>query len=82
MKPDFKRRAFDEAKKLFPDGVVEPLVRSPTFSGGLPQPPDSAVRLVHKERGIEMTCDEFPSQTENYVIAAIRLRIACDENAA
>lgn len=40
---------------------------------------DSAIRLIHTASGIHVDCDEFPSQQENYIAAAIRLRIACDE---
>jgi protein subunit release factor A len=39
---------------------------------------DAAVKLIHTQTGIEMTCDEFPTQIENYIAATIRLRIACD----
>jgi protein subunit release factor A len=79
MKQDFKRQIYDDVKKLFPDGGIEVLVAKASFSDGMAPPVDSAIRLVHKPSGLQATCGDFPSQIENYIAAAIRLRIACDE---
>jgi protein subunit release factor A len=79
MDPNFSKRIYDDAKKLFLEGAVEVLITraaGPAAQGGTFDP---AVRLVHKASGIEITCSDFPSQTENYIAAAIRLRIACDK---
>ena len=73
---NFARQIYDDAKKLFPDGTVEALVFRP--SGASPGTSETRVRLVHKPTGIEIVCDDFPTQIENYTAAAIRLRIACD----
>jgi hypothetical protein len=79
MDPNFSRRIYDEAKKLFPEGAVETLVSRPAGPAGQPGNLDPAVRLVHAAMGVEITCSEFPTQIENYIAAAIRLRIACDK---
>ena len=76
----FSRATYDDAKKLFPDGTVETLVSRP--SGAPPGTLDPAVRLVHTPTGSEIICSDFPTQIENYIAAAIRLRIACDKRAA
>jgi hypothetical protein len=75
MKPDFKKQIYKDAKRLFPKGTVETLVAPPKIF----EPIDPAVRLVHKSSGVSAVCDEFESQTENFIAAAIRLRIACDK---
>ena len=80
MKTDFERQIYDDVKRLFADGTVQTCVAQPSFSGGLPQTVDPAVRLVHTITGLEVTCSDFPSQTENYIAAAIQLRIACDRS--
>jgi protein subunit release factor A len=67
---------YDDAKRLFPEGEVQVLIaRAPGASSGklLPE-----VRLVHLPSGLEVICHEFPTQTENYIAAAMRLRAACD----
>ncbi len=79
MDPNFSRRIYDEAKKLFPEGAVEALVSRPAEPAGQLGSFDPAVRLVHAATGIEITCTDFPTQIENYIAAAIRLRIACDK---
>jgi protein subunit release factor A len=79
LDPNFSRRIYDEAKKLFPEGAVEALVSRPVGPTGQPGNFDPAVRLVHAATGVEITCSDFPTQIENYIAAAIRLRIACDE---
>jgi len=79
MDPNFSRRIYDEAKKLFPKGAVEALVSRPAGPVGEPGNSDPAVRLVHTATGVEITCSDFPTQIENYIAAAIRLRIACDK---
>jgi hypothetical protein len=75
METDFKKQLYQDAKRLFPHGTVEALVAPPKMF----EPVDPAVHLVHTPSGVSVTCDEFESQTENYIAAAIRLRIACDE---
>ncbi len=80
MDPDFSKQIYSEAKKLFPEGAVEVLITRATGPAGQPGKFDATVRLVHKASGIEITCNDFPSQTQNYIAAAIRLRIACDEH--
>ena len=77
MDTDFPRKIYSEAKRLFPDGAVESLVSrsSGIVAGG---GTDSAVKLVHVATGQEVLCDEFSSQIENFIAAAIRLRIQCD----
>jgi protein subunit release factor B len=79
MDTNFPRQIYDEAKKLFPDGTVQTLVCRATGPGASPEKLDAAVRLVHTATGIEVTCDEFSTQIQNFVAAAIRLRIACDK---
>ena len=78
MKSSFKDQVYKDATRLFPDGAVQVLVARPKFH------PDSmtvdpAVRLVHTATGTEVSCSEYSSQTENFIAAIIRLRIACDE---
>jgi hypothetical protein len=75
MGGDFKTQLYEDAKRLFPPGVVESQVAAPKMF----EPPNPAVRLIHTPTGITAGCDEYESQTENYIAAAIRLRIACDE---
>jgi hypothetical protein len=77
---NFSRQIYDDARKLFRDGTVETLVSRP--SGAPLGASDPAVRLVHTATGIEIICSEFPTQIENYIAAAIRLRIACDKHEA
>ena len=79
MDPNFSTQIYDEAKKLFPEGAVEVMVSRPAWPPGQPGDFDPAVRLVHAATGVEITCSEFPTQIENYIAAAIRLRIACDK---
>jgi protein subunit release factor B len=79
MDPNFSRRIYDEAKQLFPEGAVETLTVRPIGPGGRLDKLDPAVRLIHYATGMEATCSDFPTQTENYIAAAIRLRIACDK---
>ena len=73
---DFSRQIYDDAKKLFPIGAVE------TFVSRSSETSAPAVRLVHTSTGIEMICSEFPTQIENYIAAAIRLRIVTDNRGA
>ncbi|MDX2239835.1 MAG: hypothetical protein NW224_04035 [Leptolyngbyaceae cyanobacterium bins.302] len=73
---NFQRQIYIEVKGLFPDGAVEALISRP--AGADVGVFDAAVKLVHTQTGIEITCDEFPTQIENYIAATIRLRIACD----
>jgi len=82
MKASFERQIYDEVKHLFAEGELETLVVRPSFSDELPDNVESAVRLVHKSTNIEVTCSDFPSQIQNYIAAAIRLRRACDQAAA
>lgn len=80
MATNFPRQIYDESKKLFPNGDVETFVSREHPSPGTPfGAVDPAVRLVHIPTGIEITCADFPSQTENYIAAVIRLSIACDK---
>ena len=79
MTSDFPRRIYDEVKDLFPKGAVETFVCRGIPAGGEVAPSDRAARLVHTPTGIEVTCADFPSQTENYIAAAVRLRIAWDK---
>ena len=77
MDTDFPRKIYAEAKRLFQEGAVETLVSRSSCTvadGGM----DSAVKLVHVATGEEILCDDFPSQIENFIAAAIRLRIQCD----
>jgi protein subunit release factor A len=77
MDPNFPKQIYDDVKKLFPVGAIETLVsRAPGPDG--PANSDSAVCVVHTPTGLEIVCDDFPSQIENFIAAAIRLRIACD----
>ena len=80
MTPKFAEIIYEDVKKLFPDGAVEKYVVPLAISGGLPQRINPTIRLVHRTRGIEVTCSDFPSQTENLIAAVILLRIACDES--
>jgi hypothetical protein len=82
MSADFSRRIYSEVKHLFPDGAVDVQVASPSISSRKPTAIDPAVRLVHIPTGVEVSCSEFTSQTDNYIAAVIRLRIACDKHAA
>jgi protein subunit release factor B len=79
MDDGFLKRIYQEAKKLFSEDEVETLIHRATAPAGQPGNISTAVRLVHKATGIQITCDDYSSQTENYVGAAIRLRIACDK---
>ena len=74
--PSFAKAVYDDAKRLFPEGELQALV-APPF-GGKPGKLLPDVRLVHLPSGLEVTCAEFPTQTENYIAAALRLRAACD----
>ncbi len=76
MSDEFQQRLYAEVKGLFPQGAIEVLV---TRAQSFPPEYDPAVRLIHTASGIHVDCDEFPSQQENYIAAAIRLRIACDK---
>lgn len=76
----FSRQIYDDTKKLFPEGTVETLVSRPSGAPAGTLAP--AVRLVHTSTGIEIVCGDFPTQIENYIAAAIRLRIACDKRDA
>jgi len=71
---EFKKQLYEEVKRLFSEGTLEVLVAPPKEL----QPTDPAIRLVHTPTGISVDCNEYPSQIENYIAAAIRLRIACD----
>ena len=79
MTPKFAEIICEDVTKLFPDGAVEKYVVPLAVSGGLPERINPAIRLLHRTRGIEVTCSDFRSQTENLIAAVIRLRIACDE---
>ena len=86
MSKDFPTQLYDEVKGLFPKDMVQMMVLPPNLSSepGAIDPIvrlDAAVRLIHTPTGIEIICDDFPSQTENCIAAAIRLRIACDKSA-
>ena len=74
MSAPFATELYKHAKQLFPAGTVETLVAAPSGPGGKFDP---AVRLVHIS-GLEITCGEFASQNENFIAAAIRLRVALD----
>ena len=77
MSADFKSEMYREAKQLFPAGEIETLVKAPASI----DPGDVAVRLVHKKSGLSASCDRYPTQLENFVAAAIRLKIECDQEA-
>jgi hypothetical protein len=81
MSAGFSEQIYDDAKRLFPDGIIKTHVTLPAVFTPEPSAIDPAVRLVHTPTGIEVCCSDFPSQTENYIAAAIRLRIACDKHA-
>ena len=75
MDSEFPRQIYEEVKRLFADGTVQALVtRGSDPDGGQ----DAAVQLVHEDTGTKITCNEFSSQIQNYVAAAIRLRVALD----
>jgi hypothetical protein len=76
MANEFQTCLYAEVKRLFPEGAVEVLVARPE---SFPPVDNPAVRLIHTASGIAVDCDEFPSQQQNYIAAAIRLRVACDE---
>jgi hypothetical protein len=78
MSSDFAAQIYEEAKKLFPVGTVEVLTQPAQMSDRQPRI-GAAVRLVHTPTGIAVTSEEFSTQYENFVAAAIRMRIACDE---
>jgi len=76
---DFPKRIYDDSRRLFPKGAVEVLL---TRAKGPPagvSDLDPTVRLVHKPTGIKVSCNQYPTQIENYAAAAIRLKIACDK---
>ena len=82
MSSDFSKKIYEDAQKLFPKGEVQTLVCRGAGPGELPGAFEATVRLVHTPTGIEKTCDEFPTQIQNFIAAAIRLRIACDRRDA
>ncbi|MDR3457733.1 MAG: peptide chain release factor-like protein [Verrucomicrobiae bacterium] len=82
MNADFPSQIYAAAQQLFPEGTVETQVTLPAVFSAEPAVIDPAVRLVHTPTGIAVACRDFPSQTENYIAAALRLRIACDKHAA
>jgi protein subunit release factor A len=69
----FAKDIYDDAKRLFPDGEVQALIARASGARALPD-----VRLVHLPSGLEVTCADFPTQSENYIAAALRLRAAVD----
>lgn len=73
---DFSRQLYEEAKQLFPEGTIQTFVTRPAVAQ--PGQLDPAVKLLHSSSGIEASCNDFPSQIENYIVAIIRLKIACD----
>jgi protein subunit release factor B len=77
----FQTRLYEETQQLFPEGEVEALVAR-SLGPGSKEPPSPAVRLIHKPTGIAVDCEQFQSQTQNCILATIRLRIACDEKRA
>jgi hypothetical protein len=79
MSTPFATKLYEQVKQLFPIGTLETLVAA---SGGPSSKLDPTIQLVHIPSGLEITCGEFPSQTEKYIAAAIRLRIAVDHSAA
>jgi hypothetical protein len=87
MHENFPTHIYYEVKRLFPENTVQ-VMTSPSILSSEPGAVDPvaefdpAVRLIHTPTGIEITCEDFPSQTENYIAAAIRLRIACDKRDA
>ena len=81
MDADFKQfqmRLYEETKQLFPEGEVEVLVAR-SLGPGSKEPPSPAIRLIHKPTGIAVDCEQYQSQTQNRILATIRLRIACDK---
>ena len=78
MQPSFSENLYKEARGLFPDGAVQTFVAPPKFEP-IEMHIDPSVRLVHRPTGTEASCGDYSSQTENYVAAIIRLRIACDK---
>ena len=79
MKSNFAAQIYEDAKKLFAEGTVQTLTRRIEPASGEPPKVDTAVRLIHTPTGTTITSEEFSTQYENFVAAAIRLRIACDE---
>ena len=80
MESNFQQRIYNDVKRLFPAGSVDVLVARPFGPGKRTEKFDASVRLVHKASGKEVTCGDFPSQIENYIAAAIQLRIECDRS--
>ena len=78
MKSFFTDEVYRDTKRLFSEGAVQILVARPKFDPDRIAV-DPTVRLVHTVTGTEVSCGEYSSQTENFVAAMIRLRIACDE---
>ena len=78
MDENFSEDIYQEARKLFPESEIEVLIERAPAPAGQPGKTSTAVRLVHKATRIQVTCDDYSSQKQNYVAAAIRLRIACD----
>jgi hypothetical protein len=74
--------ALEEAGRLFRDGEVETFVRRAGDPGELPGEADATVCVVHRPTGIEVSCDSYPSQMQNKLIAMLRLRIAVDSRSA
>jgi hypothetical protein len=74
MPPSFANQIYAEVKSLFAEGEVEALLCKAKDAAGC----SAAVRLIHKPSGMEVVCEDFSSQTENYIAAALRLRIQCD----
>jgi hypothetical protein len=80
MAADFSNRIYYLIKQLFPDGRVQVLVWRPVINISEPIAVNPAVRLVCTPSGIGAARNDFPSQIENFVVAAIRLRIACGKH--
>jgi hypothetical protein len=72
----FAAAIYDDAKRLFPEGEVQVLLAG--LPGAQPEELLPEVRLIHLPSGLEEICGQFPTQTENYIAAALRLRAACD----
>jgi protein subunit release factor A len=75
---DFTKTLYPEVKQLFPEGAVQVLVARSKGPGSV-APVDPTIKLVHITSGTSITCDDYASQTKNFITAMVRLRIACDK---
>ena len=68
----FAQTLYAELRELFEEDEIEILLSRPNPNDG-PGSFEKAVRIAHKETGITVDVDEFPTQIENGALAKIRL---------